>query len=303
VRLSEIQPAFRLDGNDADVDQVVERFTRSGLPRAVFLFPGLLSDEGLWTYDGDEGSIDALLVSQGACPIHLRFNPGVHVSQNGKSALELMQGFMERFPGTNARFDALTFSLGGLILRSALYQARQRDIDIASRLGRVVLVSCPDGGSYLEKLGFLLATGLEDSYLPVLHLLGQIGNQRSDAIRDLSHGIIREEDWKNYTHFKRYGRRRYFGELDDVDAYQIYSLIHEGHDLWKEWIGDGIVEKASLTLLSQVYNNKGPAAERVHEVRGKSHFQVLHAAETRAILARIFASPAKEATIDRGMGI
>lgn len=121
-----------------------------------------------------------------------------------------------------------------------------------------------------------------------MNILGFIGNQRSDAIKDLSHGIIREEDWARSNQLERYVSDLYFGELDDVNATQIYSLVSEEESKWSSWIGDGIVEKPSLTLLSdKVYRKKSDPASRVHCLFGTSHYQVITHPETREILRRV----------------
>ena len=122
-----------------------------------------------------------------------------------------------------------------------------------------------------------------------LRAAGFIGNERSDAIKDLSHGIIRAEDWESPDHFTRYQKRRYFGELDAIDAYQIISLVAEDQTPPHAWLGDGIVETASLSLLSDmVYRAQGEPPARVHTLYGKSHFQVVQAPETHSLLTEIF---------------
>ncbi|MCB9653941.1 MAG: alpha/beta hydrolase [Deltaproteobacteria bacterium] len=290
VKLSDIRASFRLEGHDVSPVEVAASYASSGLRRAVVCVPGMLSDETLWTNSDGAVSLDRVLQDEGVFLARVRINPGVHISENGAALRTLIESFLDcpQVRG-ETKVDVMTYSLGGLVFRSALDQAKMDETSLGARLGRAVLISSPDGGSYLEKLGFWLGNGLEDTYLPVLHLLGLIGNQRSDAIRDLSHGVIRESEWKQPTnHLRRYSAPRYFGELDDVDAFQVYSLLRAGDEPWNAWIGDGIVEKPSLTLLSDVYRGKSEPEHRVHEIRGKSHFQVLHAEETCHVLSRIF---------------
>ncbi|MBK8014834.1 MAG: alpha/beta hydrolase [Deltaproteobacteria bacterium] len=293
VKLSDIRPAFRLDGKDVSALEMASRYADSGLRRVVVCVPGMLSDETLWTNADGPWSLDRVLEDEGVFLARLRINPGVHISENGAALRTLIESFADSAPLQGRKVDVMTYSLGGLVLRSALDQAKSAGASLGSRLGKAVLISSPDGGSYLEKIGFWVGKGLEDTYLPLLHVLGVIGNQRSDAIRDLSHGVIREEEWmRPAKHLARYTAPRYFGELDDVDAFQVYSVLHPGDEPWKAWIGDGIVEKPSLTLLSGVYRAKPEPERRVHEIHGKSHFQVIHAEDTCQALASIFQSGA-----------
>ncbi|MCR9142827.1 MAG: alpha/beta hydrolase [bacterium] len=331
IPTSKIQPSFRLitngDGVDVDIDAVATDYvhfqkTRPGNNAGVVLcVPGLFCDEGLW----EDAGISALLRDAGMYPVYLRFNPGAHISANGQRLLELVDQLAAHPAFANERFDAISYSQGGLVLRSMLYYDGARDAaakssapeniageniageetaiaatehpervepgPIARRLGRLIGINTPDGGSYLEKLGYWLGVGMQVAPIISLKAVGFIGNQRSDAIKDLSHGIIRESDWLSPNHTERYGRDYYFGELDAIDAYQIYSVISETDGPWESWLGDGIVEKSSLTLLSdRVYRAKANPDNRVHCLFGKSHFQVVQAPETLAIVQKILSS-------------
>lgn len=323
VNTSDIKASFRRRampdekfGADISPAQAARDLKESGLKRAVFCVPGLLCDEGVWSGSlllndivskkekefnelnkpdsAQPHTIDNVFEKLGIYPLYFRFNPGLHISQNGLGMLELIQEFFDqpeiKNTGLDIKFDMISYSQGGLVLRSALYQARQKGYKLSNRLNKVILVSSPDGGSYLEKLGFWLGMGLENMPLPIVKTIGFIGNQRSDGIKDLSHGIIREEDWKgleNHTggHKERYTKENYFGELDDIDAFQIYSLIYDKKDSVKSWLGDGIVEDPSLSYLSnRVYRNKKQADERVHCITGINHFQIIQDPQTMKIL-------------------
>ena len=114
----------------------------------------------------------------------------------------------------------------------------------------------------------------------ILKLIGFIGNLRSDAIKDLSHGIIREEDWKLGSQIFRYRTEHYFGELDDIDAYEAYSLAGESDNLFQSFFGDGIIEKWSIeSLTEKVFQKKTNPETRTLKLLGRTHFQILNAPE------------------------
>lgn len=287
VTTSTIVPSFRLNQKDAGATDVARDFQNSGCNHIAICVPGLFCDESLWENTG-EPSLAEMMRAHGYYPVCLRFNPGSHISENGKALLALLEEFFALPELQSIRPVAVSYSQGGLILRSALYYAREDQSELPARIRHALFISCPDGGSYLEKLGFWLGLGLQ--YMPgiPLKLLGLVGNQRSPAIKDLSHGIIREEDWQNIEHTKRYGHDLYFGELDQIPATQIFSLLSTQSSDWTAWIGDGIVEQPSLTYLSDRVFRKQPNGEnRVVCLPGKSHFEVLGADETRATLESI----------------
>ncbi|TGL60716.1 esterase/lipase family protein [Leptospira sarikeiensis] len=288
VTTSEIQGSFRLNGEDVSPERVIEDWKKSGSKKPILCIPGLFCDEGLWINNG-EVPFSEILLKENYYPFYLRFNPGAHISDNGSKLLELFKKLLEDQELQKNKFDIVSYSQGGLILRSALYKSIEEGKPLSSNIRKVLFISSPDGGSYIEKVGFWLGLSAEAMPIFPVQLVGYIGNQRSDAMKDLSHGIIREKDWKEGTHLSRYDKGKYFGELDDIDAYQIYSFVSEEEGDWSSWIGDGIVEKPSLTLLSDpVLRKKTNPEKRVKLLKGLSHYQIMPSPELREYFLEIF---------------
>ncbi|MCB1168483.1 MAG: alpha/beta hydrolase, partial [Leptospiraceae bacterium] len=217
-------------------------------------------------------------------------NPGNPIPENGRALYEMLHDFFAQEEFYQSRPRALCYSQAGLILRSALYLSQQPDSsseDFSKWLDHVIFISSPDGGSYIEKLGFWIGLGLSRVPLPVVSLLGAIGNERSEAMKDLSHGIIRIED-RTMDQTDRYGAETYHGELENLMGTQIYSSVSEKSEIWGSWFGDGVVEDTSLKKLSDsVFRKKENPDDRVHHLTGLSHFQIMNAPETMAIVRRI----------------
>lgn len=285
VPITNIQPAFRLKDMDACPAEIAADYKKSGFKNIVILIAGLFCDEGLWQ-KGDDPLAD-IFIKKRIYPIYFRFNPGVHVSTNGKALLELCNSLAEQPEMKNRDFSFITYSLGGLILRSALYYDQHTTSSLRRRIKKAIFINSPDGGSYLEKLGFLLALGLKASFIPALISIGHVGDQRSDGIKDLSHGIIREEDWQSSDHFERYGAQKYFGELNGIDAIQIYSLINRNNSI-ASYMGDGIVETGSLTYLTERVFKPAESHfhKRVYTIDQHDHFSVLTSSDLRNILKK-----------------
>lgn len=294
VTISKIQPSFRLNGKDATLEEVAEDYRsreKFSVRRGpLLLIPGLFCDEGLWKDSGQPQSFLEVIYEAGFYPVHFRFNPGNSIPENGRALFRMMNDFFAHGEFYESRPRVLCYSQGGLILRSAIYLSREPGApagDYSNWLDHTIFIACPDGGSYIEKLGFWIGLGLSRVPLPVVSILGAIGNERSDAMKDLSHGIIREED-RAVHHPDRYGLDTYHGELDNIMGTQIYSSISSKSEIWGSWFGDGVVEDTSLRMLSDsVFRKKKNPEERVHHLEGLSHFQIMNAPETLAIVKRI----------------
>lgn len=296
VQISKIEPSFRLNGNNATVQELAEDYKKQD-PATVkkgplLMIPGLFCDEGLWNDSGSPIPYLELVRELGFYPITFRFNPGNPIPENGKALFRMLNEFFAHADFYECRPSALCYSQGGLILRSAIYLSMQPGAptdDFSNWLKHVIFIACPDGGSYIEKLGFWIGLGLSRVPLPVVSILGAIGNERSDAMKDLSHGIIREED-RAVNHPDRYGLNTYHGELEKIMGTQIYSSISSQSEVWGSWFGDGVVEDSSLRLLSDsVFRKKSNPEDRVHHLEGLSHFQIMNAPETQKIVKRILA--------------
>ncbi|WP_210410466.1 esterase/lipase family protein [Leptospira adleri] len=287
VTTSHIKASFRINGADVGYQDVIDDWKKSELPHLILCIPGLFCDEGLWNAKG-EVPISETMKESGYYPVYLRFNPGIHISTNASAMLDLLKPLLNSPELSGNTLDVISYSQGGLIFRSALYQSKQKDGDFGKRIRHALVINSPDGGSYIEKIGFWLGLGAESLPILPVSIVGFIGNQRSDAIKDLSHGIIREEDWIQNKQIERYVNDSYFGELDDIDATQIYSLVTEEESKWSSWIGDGIVEKPSLTLLSdKVFRKKSNPTSRVFCLMETSHYQVITHPRTKEILKNV----------------
>ncbi len=279
ISFSKIRLLFRHNHEDVNAETIIDLYRESGLSKAILYVPGLFCDETLWMKSAEEDTgLGDHFLNQGYFPIYIRYNQGAHISVNGKDLQELIAKLFELEP--NLPLSIITYSQGGLVLRSAFYYAKQASAAYLSKIQKVFMISSPNGGSYIEKIGFWAGMAMQASPFFILKIVGFVGNLRSDAIKDLSHGIIREEDWKLGNQLFRYRTEQYFGELDDFDAYQIYSLAGSNDNLFQSFFGDGIIEKWSIeSLTDKVFNKKPNPETRTLKILGRTHFQILNAPE------------------------
>ncbi|MCB1305656.1 MAG: hypothetical protein KDK37_15315 [Leptospiraceae bacterium] len=278
----DIRTSLRRNGTDESVNQFLEGFRKSGHSRIVFFVPGLFSDESLWTQCGSPKHFASLAESLGGFAGFFRFPPLESIIVVAGEFLSILQALRKEIP--DVPMDIVTYSEGGLIVRAALYRD-QNEIQgpesgaITAWIRHILMISSPDGGSFLEKMGFWIGLGLAGLSQLAGRLINYPEMERSPAIKDLSLGRIRESD----------SDQLYFGELDKVPCTQVYSLISKNNNVWESWLGDGVVEETSLAYLSaRVYASKPNPSRRVHCILGKNHFEILNDESVSRILTEVW---------------
>lgn len=289
IGFGNVKLSFRHEGADITVVEAVNLFKNSGLKKAILYIPGFFCDERLWTKtEGDEIALADYFLGKGFFPFLINYNQAEHISHNGKQ-LEVLMASLFANVSDDISLDVIAFSQGGLVFRSAMYYSGLRGSLLAKKIGKAFLISCPHSGSYLEKLAFWTGIVMQISPLWPARVLGFLTNFRSDSIKDLSHGVIRDEDWVLGSPLIHFRTDYYHGELEDVNAYIIYSLLSSDDKSLQSIIGDGLVEKASLTALDNrlFIKNKDAADTHILKLHGYSHLKILNAPELLEYLERI----------------
>ncbi len=125
--------------------------------------------------------------------IYLRYNTGLHVSENGRELAHLMDDLVSAWPVPVEELVLVGHSMGGLVARSACHYAELEGHSWASAVRHVFCLGTPHLGADLEKgLNFL---GWSLSRLPETRALGSVVNASSVGIKDLRYGSCVEEDW------------------------------------------------------------------------------------------------------------
>jgi pimeloyl-ACP methyl ester carboxylesterase len=162
-------------------------------PRLLLLVHGLGMNDLQWNRNGhDHGR--ALAASLGRTPVYLRYNSGRHVSENGAELAGKLEELVAHWPVPVESIVILGHSMGGLVARSAVHQARAQDLTWPRRLRQMVFLGTPHHGAALERGGNRLHTVLGLS--PYLAPFTRLGRLRSDGITDLRHGNLLASDWQ-----------------------------------------------------------------------------------------------------------
>ncbi|MCC6750438.1 MAG: alpha/beta hydrolase [Deltaproteobacteria bacterium] len=243
--------------------------------RAVLLVHGLMCTEDVWRLpDGsDYGSL--LERDFGWTPLYLRFNSGLPIPDNGVALARLLEALPDVYPGPLEELVFVGFSLGGLVVRSACHEASLAGSPWLKRVRRAFYVGTPHRGAALERLGRAAAGLLRVIPDPYARLVAELGDLRSEGIKDLGDADLRHEDR---------ARRRDGITLRDPQ-HPVPLLPGIAHHLVAGSVardprlsllfGDAVVALSSATDGSLRAASPLPA-DRVHVIPEATHLQLAH---------------------------
>jgi pimeloyl-ACP methyl ester carboxylesterase len=180
--------------------QAIERACPGASPKLAIFVHGLACNESVWRFYAEEqfgdpeANYGSLLARDlGYSPLHLRYNSGLHISENGERLDALLANLLRAWPVPVQEIALVGHSMGGLVVRSACHAGRRRDAGWVDAVRHVVCLGTPHLGAPLEKLGNLAGWAL--GALDVTRPLARLVNGRSAGIKDLRFGYLVEEDW------------------------------------------------------------------------------------------------------------
>ena len=121
-------------------------------PELVVFLHGLMESEFAWRVGGRRDSYGSRLREDlGLTPVELRYNTGRHISENGLELADLLERLVAEWPVEVERIVLVGHSMGGLVARSACYQAAERGDDWVGRVRHVVSLGSPHMGAPLAQ--------------------------------------------------------------------------------------------------------------------------------------------------------
>jgi hypothetical protein len=167
-------------------------------PRVLLLIHGLCMHPGQWRHQGFD--LGATLATQAdATLLHLHYNSGLHVSDNGAALADRLQALQQAWPTALHELVVVAHSMGGLLMRSALHQATARGDDWPRLLRGIAFLGTPHHGAPLERGGHWIDKLLGVS--PYTAAFARLGKLRSAGITDLRHGSLLQADWAGSDRF------------------------------------------------------------------------------------------------------
>jgi pimeloyl-ACP methyl ester carboxylesterase len=129
----------------------------------------------------------------GYTALYLRYNTGLHISDNGRALSGLLEQLVDAWPVEVREIVLIGHSMGGLVARSACHYGDARGARWIASLHHVFCLGSPHLGAPLEKGANVLGAGL--ALVPETRPLARALNARSAGIKDLRFGSCAEEDW------------------------------------------------------------------------------------------------------------
>jgi pimeloyl-ACP methyl ester carboxylesterase len=190
--------AVRAAGKPVDLDPgAVAAAFPNATPRIVVFLHGLMETEFSWGSErGRRETYGARLERElGYTPVYVRYNSGLHISQNGRCLSELMDELVAAWPVDVECISVVGHSMGGLVARSACHRGAEEGADWVKHVRHSVSLGTPHMGAPLEQAVHYLSAGL--ARLPETRPVANFLRRRSGGIRDLRQGSLVDEDWRD----------------------------------------------------------------------------------------------------------
>jgi len=174
-------------------------------------------------------------------PIYLRYNSGLHTSQNGRELSAQLEQLVMHWPIAIEQLTVVAHSMGGLLIRSACHYAKQEGLRWPGHLKNIVFLGTPHHGVPLERAGNWVNTVLGST--PYTRPFTALGQLRSAGITDLRYGHVLDEDWRGRDRFQHSNDNRQHVPLPEgVACYTVAATVAARRSaLANRLIGDGLV--------------------------------------------------------------
>ena len=212
--------------------------------KVLLLIHGLCMNDLQWRSEQESTTFDhgaALACALGYTPIYLRYNSGLHVSTNARELSHQLEQWVTHWPGTVQEITVLAHSMGGLLMRSACYCAKEENLSWPQRLRSIVFLGTPHHGAPLERAGNWVDVMLGST--PYSRPFARLAQLRSCGITDLRYGHLLDADWQGRERFQRQPDRRQPVPLPEgVSCYAIGATLAAKRSLLADRLtGDGLV--------------------------------------------------------------
>lgn len=218
--------SFRRGGHDVAVADLHLSEPRQ---KTVVFVHGLMGDELIWQTGAALRYGPRLAAEAGVRVLYVRYNTGLHISENGRALSHLLAELLAAYPDAVGELVLVGHSMGGLVVRSAGYYARELgvlssglEVEKATsyraknatqlktqnselktpaaawlaHLRAVFLLGVPHEGSYLEQNGQLVERLLRRINLFPTRFVSNAIARRSNGIKDLGQALLVDEDWQ-----------------------------------------------------------------------------------------------------------
>jgi pimeloyl-ACP methyl ester carboxylesterase len=249
-----IRMSFRRHAADVPVSALRLTPGTKGPRKVVVFLHGLMGDEVIWQAGSGEGGLrygPRLQQEAGTVCLYVRYNTGLHISQNGQLLHALLTELLAAYPDAIGRLSLVGHSMGGLVIRSAGYYAAQATppetgISWLTHLQDVFLLGVPNDGSFLEQNSHFTSVVLRKINLRPTRFISGLIDKRSNGIKDLRHAILVDDDWQDPHADDLFPPRTLVPPLPGVRYHVLVgSLLKSANSALHDYFGDGLVGAGS----------------------------------------------------------
>jgi pimeloyl-ACP methyl ester carboxylesterase len=268
---------LRCGGRDVRIgrDDLADAFP-TATPRLVVFLHGLCETDEAWLIRSDRFTPYGPRLERelGYTPLYVRYNTGLHISENGRKLERRLSELVAAWPVEVGEIALIGHSMGGLVSRSACYYGLESDW--VTKVRHVFTLGTPHGGAPLEQVVHAASCALAS--LPETRSLAQALNRRSVGIKDLRHGYLLEEDWTGHdpdAFIRRAAREVPF--LSTANHYFVCATLSRDSDApVGRVIGDLLVLRASAWAHGGKGRRMRFPVENYRHVGGATHFDLLN---------------------------
>jgi hypothetical protein len=278
-----VDMAVRARGRDVPVDPpgLATAFPDASARLAIFLH-GLCETEDAWRLAARAArSVDPrpptygerLRTEHGYTPVYIRYNSGLHISENGRRFSALIDELVRAWPVDVTGIALIGHSMGGLIARSACHYGCEAGW--CEKVSDVFTLGTPHLGAPLEQAAHAAACAL--ARLPETRPVARALNARSVGIKDLGRGYLTDECWSAQdpdAYFRHAARDIPF--LAYANHYFVSASLTRDHDhRIGRHIGDLLVLHASAWGTAARGERLRFGVENYRHYGGATHFDLL----------------------------
>lgn len=205
-----IKMAVRKNGEDIVATPFpIKQAYLDGTSHLVIFVHGLCeSDESWYQREKVNGTTYVARIAQDTdgTPVLVRYNTGLHISENGKHLDALIRQLVDAWPVEVTRVTLVGHSMGGLVVRAATNYATAANEIWPHLVKDIICLGTPHTGANLEKVAHLGSRLLR--FWPVSTPLSAILETRSPGIVDLRHGYISQDEWEGQDLTSQWGLDR-----------------------------------------------------------------------------------------------
>lgn len=256
--------------------------------RLVVLIHGLCMNDQQWRRPNGADFGSRLVADHGYSALYLRYNSGLHISENGRELACLLEQLLRFYPLRLERLVLIGHSMGGLVARSAAHYGTLAGYRWVAKLDGLAFLGSPHLGAPLERQGSAATHAL--TVTPFTAPFANLGNVRSAGVKDLRYGFLVDEDWRGRDpdHPERVVPKA-LAPLPGVRSYYAAASLGRRHgDFADRFFGDLLVPIKSATSSTRKPSRRlKPGAGNDGRIFfGMNHFEIMHHPQVYAAVAQ-----------------